>query len=234
MKKLAIFVEGQTEQIFAEALVLEVAGAKNVIVEKRKAVGGATARRRIRLIEAVGVPTDQRYFVLIVDCGSDGSVRSDIGEQYDSLVRQGYQRIIGIRDVYPFAHSEIPKLERGFRYKLKTSPITVDLVFAVMEIEAWFLSEYTHFERFHVGLTPERIRLALGFDPSLDDMESRPHPAADLHDVYALVGRAYKKTRSHVQRTVDLLDYANLYCNLAGKISSLGFLVSHLDAFLSS
>jgi hypothetical protein len=53
MNKLAIFVEGQTEQLFVEKLILEVAGENNVRIEKRKVTGGTTCKRRMKLIEAV-------------------------------------------------------------------------------------------------------------------------------------------------------------------------------------
>ena len=44
MRKLAFFVEGQTEAVFIERLVEEIAGEDRVIVERRKASGG---RKRI-------------------------------------------------------------------------------------------------------------------------------------------------------------------------------------------
>ena len=49
MKKLAVFVEGQTEQLFVERLLEEAAGKKQICIEKRQAFGGRpTVRRRGR------------------------------------------------------------------------------------------------------------------------------------------------------------------------------------------
>jgi hypothetical protein len=66
----------------------------------------------------------------------------------------------------------------------KTEDLPIELLLAVMEIEAWFLGEYTHFERVSPNLKLERIRAALQFDPSTDDLEKRKHPTEDLDHIY--------------------------------------------------
>ena len=40
--------------------------------------------------------------------------------------------------------------------------------------------------------------------------EEIDHPAKFLGDIYNLAGLGYRKTRKHVTRTVDLLDYHHL------------------------
>jgi hypothetical protein len=52
VKRLAIFVEGETEQLFAEYLVREMAGATHLHVELRAARGGITTRRRTRMVKS--------------------------------------------------------------------------------------------------------------------------------------------------------------------------------------
>jgi hypothetical protein len=233
MIKLAVFVEGQTEQVFIEDLVRAVAGAKRVRIEKRKITGGTSCRRRMRLLEAVAVDLGQEYYVLIVDCGSYESVKSRIREEYDNLARADYKAVIALRDVYPIPRADIPRLRRQLPIYVKTSPIQVVFVLAVMEVEAWFLAEHTHFERIDPGLTIECIRAGVGFDPSTEDMEQRDNPAADLHAIYNLVGRNYSKSKSCVQRTVGVLDYARLYLELPDRCEPLRVLVSAIDTFLS-
>ena len=233
MNRLAIFVEGQTEQAFAEKLLVEIAGTNRVRIEKRKARGGRKSKRRMRLLEAAAIDSGEQYFVMIVDCGEDDRVKSDIRERYDGLVGAGYHAIIGIRDVYPHKRADIPTLRRGLQYRLKTAPIQVLFVLAVMEIEAWFIAEHTHFAQISEQLTMARIKASLGFDPSTDDTELREHPAQDLHDIYRLAGCAYNKTKTNVQRTVEVLDYARIYLDLGQKVSDLQALVDHIDDFLS-
>lgn len=233
MRKLAIFVEGQTEAIFMVKLMEEIAGRKRVRIVWRKASGG---HRRIRSFEMVtgGEDKGQQYFVLIVDCGGDSSVTSDIRDQYERLIHSGYEAIVGIRDVYPdFSPDDIPKLRRLLRFGLKTKPVEVLLALGIMEIETWFISEHTHFERINPELTIQRIRDELGFDPSRDNMELRRHPAKDLNAIYRLVGSAYKKRRTCVERTVDALDYEQLYLRVGKRIADLQAVMDCIDGFLS-
>ena len=39
MKRIAIFVEGQTEQIFVNKLLIEMAGKKNIAIELKRFAG---------------------------------------------------------------------------------------------------------------------------------------------------------------------------------------------------
>lgn len=233
MRRLAIFVEGQTEAIFLEKLVTEIAGENQVRIERQEARGGGEGIRTLELVareEDIG----QKYYVLIKDCGADNRVKSDIRDQYDSLVREGYDAIIGIRDVFPdVAYEEVPKLRRNLAFGLKTEPVEVVIALAIMEIEAWFISEHTHFARVSRKLTLQRIKEAVGFDPSQGNVELRPHPAEDLHAIYGLAGLGYTKGKANVERTVDALDYARLYLKLGKEIPDLQCVLDCIDGFLS-
>jgi hypothetical protein len=109
-------------------------------------------------------------------------------------------------------------------------PLMPELIMAIMEIEAWFLAESTHFFKIDEKLTSEFIESRLGFNPATEHMESRDQPSQDLHNVYSLVGLAYSKSRRQVERTVDALDLRHLvedvglsyapFMRLAGSIST--------------
>lgn len=234
MKKLAIFVEGQTEQIFVERMVTEIVGTRCLQIELLSASGGGKSGARmfsqVRISPSAG---DVTHFVLIVDCRSDGRVKSDIVERYDGLVASGYSQIIGIRDVYPqFNHSDIPRLRSGLSAGIKTNPINVIFTLGVMEVESWFLAEHTHFQRLNSRLTMQLIKAGLGFDPEKDDMQSRNNPASDLHDAYQLVGFAYTKRKDRVERTVDKLDYAHLYVEIRPRLPDLDNFIGAIETFL--
>lgn len=234
MNRLAIFVEGHTEQLFADKLVNEVAGKKNVLIERRKISGGRTVRRHMELLQAVDTNSGQQYYVLIVDCGNDEAVKSRIREEYDNLAQKGYQVIIGLRDVYPkVERAKIGELRMGLPRFVKTKPVPVVFVLGIMEIEAWFLAEHTHFELLDTRLTPALIKGQFGFDPSVEDMEMRDKPAEDMDMIYSLVGKRYQKDHTRLQRTVDLLDYARLYLDLSLRYTDLGVLVACIDKFLT-
>jgi hypothetical protein len=148
MKKLAIFVEGQTERIFVEKLIRLMVDLKQLRIVVFRAIGGKKTPRRIELVHQMLPGPDQVYYIEIVESRNDDRVASDVRDNYDNLVVNNFCGIIAIRDVYP-VHSaaQIPLLRKALRYRLKTKPIDPFFVLGVMEIEAWFLAESTHFPR---------------------------------------------------------------------------------------
>lgn len=235
MKKLAVFVEGQTEQIFIEKLLEEAAGKHSIIIEKHQALGGQSTKRYLRLIQAASPKSTQKFYAQIIDCRADHRVGSDVRDAYEGLVTSSFSSIIAIRDVSPdFKPHEVEKLRAGLRYKMKTKPVEVVFVLGVMEVEAWFIAEYTHFERISPALTPDLIKAKLGFDPRTDDLQQRLHPAEDLKLCYRLVGQAYSKSAAIVQRTVSVLDYERIWLEIPSRFPDLKALVLAIDGFLLS
>jgi hypothetical protein len=227
MKKLAVFVEGQTEQIFVEKLLIEIAGANKILFEKSKAYKDVLIREGTSLKHP-----DQKYYVLLVNCAGDERVKSKIRDTYEDLVNKNYVAIIGLRDVFPQLRSNIPQLQRNLYKYIKTKPIKPELILSIMEIEAWFLAEHSHFEKIHKGLTLNTIKNKLKFHPSEDDMQLLTNPAADLDRVYQIVGYRYTKELKNSQRTINKLDYAVIYLELISKLPPLEHMVRVIDKFL--
>ncbi len=232
MNKLAIFVEGYTEVVFVEKLIEEIAGENRVFIESKRIRGGKTTSRSIKEIKAARTDPRQEYYVLIYDCGGDEQVKTRIMEEQSNLTIAGYSRLIGLRDVRPnFTHADIPKLETYLPKYIKTSLVPVTFILAIMEIEAWFLAETTHFPRIDPAITMDAIRTNLGFDPENDNLEMRFHPASDLQACYVLGGKTYEK--NNAKMTVDALDFACVYIELRRKIPYLDRLITEMDDFLS-
>ncbi len=103
----------------------------------------------------------------------------------------------------------------------------------VMEIEAWFLAEFSHFERVHADLTPGRILKDTGIDVVKGDIQLRYHPADDLHKIYSSVGLGYRKTAAQIKRTVDALSMDALYLDVRSRFPDLNRLLSELDFFFT-
>jgi len=233
MNKLAMFVEGYTEQEFATRMIQEIARVNSVAIQWRKIIGGTTCRRRSRLIRSHSADNQHQHFIVIYDCGGDAAVKTRMREEYDNLAGAGYSKIICVRDVYPeFSHADIPRLEQGLPYLVKTKPIVVSFVLSVMEIEAWFLAEHHHFAAIDPAITIEAIVHSLHFDPSVDDMRQRPTPAQDLKACYTIAGKTYNKNMAKAKRTVDALDVANVYCHLVDRFPYLKVFCDELTAFL--
>jgi hypothetical protein len=233
VSKLAIFVEGLTEQLFAERLVRYIAGVRGVRVELRRTTGEVSERRRFRLL-SVDPDVGQPHYVLIVDCSNDDLVNSRIREEYESLVRAGYSLIIGIRDVYPQPRADVPRIRRRITYGIRQIPIPVVGILGVMEVEAWFLAEHSQFGRLNpvAGVDCAMIHSWFRFDPSTDDMSDRPHPALDMSKVYFLAGVEYRKERAYLERAVNALDMDAICFTVPEKFPDLKLLVSSIDEFL--
>lgn len=230
MKRLAVFVEGYTEVLFIEKLVVEIAGINNVVIEKNRISGGSNVPKTIIQLEAKKNITNEKYYVLIVDCGGDHQVKARINEEHENLTKAGYQKILGIRDVRPdYSLPEIPKLEEGLRKYIKTKLIPVDFILAVMEIESWFLAEHNHFKEIDSSLTTEKILHSLGFNPELDDLTTRQEPRSDMEKIYGLAGKIYTKP---AKDTINVLDYARIYTDLPARFEHLEKLMQNIDDFL--
>ncbi len=225
-KKIAIFVEGLTEQEFVIKLVKELAGKRGVTFEVRKQFKS--------LLNFVELRTDNssqpEIFVLMVNCATDSQVKSQIKDQYESLKNAGYSSIIGLRDIYPdFKREDVSKLEAVLYVGLTNdAALPIKLHLAILEVEAWFLEELTHFGRIDQNITPDKI-VGCGFDPELTRAYELESPAATLHAIYSTVGKAYRKNARHIQRTVEAISYDSLYVDVRGKAPSFDNFVHSLE-----
>lgn len=233
-KKLAIFVEGQTERIFITRLLQEIAGYKKVSVEVYQ-VRGDKANRKIQplksnLIEAAP------FFILLYDCGCDSHVLSDIKKQHNSLTNNGYEKILGLRDLYPEPLENRTKVENGIKGFLKpllqNKGIPISMILVIMEIEAWFLGEYSFLTKIDSCLTSNFILHNLGFDLNALDVEQIPHPSEALNKIYQLIQRSYDKSETTVEEIASLLNYEFMYLHLVEKIKQLKQLIDAINLFL--
>ncbi len=205
-KKLAFFVEGQTEQVFIQKLLLEIAGRHNITIDVVQTRGSGPART---VVISGHSAANTQYYALVCDCGTDNRVASDINDNYSGLIAQGFSFILGLRDVYPEPDAKIPAMRAAIAKILPKGTIAAHLVLAIREIEAWFIVEDRHYPAIHPDLTPELIKARLNIDTRSVAAESIAHPAGTLHDIYQLQGRGYiNKKRWQVERTVHALDYA--------------------------
>lgn len=240
MKKIAFYVEGQTEQFFINKLLIEIAGQKNIQIQLEKFQGN---RRPTKIIypKTTAQPQNPQHYALVFDCSGDGSVRTRILENFASLFSQGHSEIIGLLDLYPrtdlgkFENELAHGTQRNGRVIVQPLPINTSLVVAVREIEDWFLAEGNHFTCIDVNLTNTLIEAGmLGFNPFTDNLTSRSNAAADdLKSVYQLVAKSYRKKKEKMERTVECLDYANIYLNVRSRIAQLNDLITKIDTFLT-
>ncbi len=232
-KKIACFVEGQTEQIFVERLFQEIAGKKKISIETFKFQGGKDNRiiQSLKLSKVQDAP----FFVLLYNCGCDSHVVSDIRKQHEILTTQGYEKILGLRDLYPKFLSEKGQVEggiKGWLERVQPMGIPIYITLAVMEIEAWFLAEWHYFDQIDNRLSPDFILQELGLDLINIDVEQRPHPSQDLDEIYRLVSRNYDKSEKTSQEIIKNLEYEFLYLHLVNSVKQLKRFIDEIDSFL--
>jgi hypothetical protein len=230
MNKLAVFVEGNTELVFVTQLLLELAGHSGVTITRQRLHGDA-----IRELRGRGAPPDEAaIMVLVVDCSTDGRVRSAILDRKVELARAGYNRVIGLRDVFPTPRANIAELSHRLQQGLDAIGVPARIVLAVMEIEAWFLAEHTHFVKLHPDLTPQKIFEVTGFDTVNDDPQSVDHPAALIEKIYAAVGLRYRKSNDDAHRIVANLDFDSLCVAVRERVPSLHSFLEELENFIAA
>jgi len=243
MKKIAFYVEGLTEQFFINKLLIEIAGKKNIHIELQQFQGIGKPKKNV-YPKSSSQPINPKHHALIFDCVGDGGVKPRILENCADLFAQGYTEIIGLLDLYPRLNLE--KFENDLKNgiqkngKIITQPLpnNTEIIVAVNEVETWFLAEFNHLKFIDEMLNIQFIETRLGFNLCKDDMTLREHPALDLHNIYQLAGKAYmdsngKKQKNRVERTVECLDYGDIYLKISKKIIKLNDLITKINNFLT-
>jgi hypothetical protein len=225
MKKVAIFVEGQTEQIFVKKLIERMVSPRAVTVTTYQLRGGAKHRRELILLETHSAAQQSNYYFEIYDCGNDSKVKDDIIENLPSMQSKGFSMIIGVRDVYP-NNAKIAQLRKYLTFGISAS-IPTHIVLAVNEVEAWFMAEEKHYAKIDPKLTLAKVNAIAEIDVSTDSTELIAHPTEKLQQIYN-----YSKRKNTVTRIVNALDYTSLYIDVRQRNNSLNELLMHLDSII--
>jgi hypothetical protein len=220
MTKIAVFLEGQTELIlFREYLLRKFNWS--VDIECRK-----LHREQFQAAEYDFPFADAAYHFLLVNIGNDQKVLSALLNREKGLIENGYEKIIGLRDMYSkeyrdFSSTINQELNNEFisiqSETLLKRNSSAKLHFAIMETEAWILGMNQVLEKIDSTLTSSFINGRLGFN--LDEIDPEAtffHPAKILNDIYVLTGNTYDKHKGDIEALANLLtceDYDNLFAS---------------------
>lgn len=241
MKKLAIYVEGPTESFFVKRLFEELVNRNKIHIKECSSTGGAKGPRVLTVLAEDAINAAQEYFINIHCSNADNRVNQDVKDNIATLCAQGYSLVIALKDLRGDYGGKRMKPQDAPLFKILNqlafsgSPISVKSVIAIMEIESWFLSETSHFERIDPILTQAFITsnsTTLSADPYKDDVEQVEEPTELLREIYRLAGKTYCKDKSHRERTIKALDMAEIYLNLPYKVKSLKEFVDTINSFL--
>lgn len=232
MKKLAIFVEGQTEEVFIEKLLLEFANQNSIVFNINRLSGGKSCDRTPTIIKSEATTKHTEYYILIFTSCSDERVVSDYKERYHKLIDAGYDKILALRDLYPQSYENLERISGSITTVLNMDGIPNNIHIATREVETWFLGEYTHFSKIHEDITFSAISQHTSLSFPLEEYEQTIlEPAKTLDKIYSSVGFRYKKRENQVLRTVNNIDYEYLYLEVRHKIPSLDYFIKDIDLF---
>lgn len=208
MKKIAIFAEGQTEQIFIREFLLRVLDPAKLSFECLE----LKAHRFSPVPYKYPNPHAEIHF-MIIDVHGDEGVLSSIKEREKDLIeKSGYDRIVAIRDMYSEAYvkrspdridDSVTKdfiCNHNAIIRNMTYSGQIRLYFAIMEVEAWFLGMYNLFSKIDPILTVEYIREKLSVDLTTTDPQKEFYkPSEQVSIICELCGRSYGKKRDEVE-----------------------------------
>lgn len=109
-----------------------------------------------------------------------------------------------------------------------------EVIFAIREIEAWFLAQPSVFERIDSTLTVERISEDMGLDLATIDVETITHPSELIRRILELVGQTYRKRLSQIHSLVSRLDYTSLFLEAPSRVGSFSEFLEALDTCATS
>ena len=209
MSKIAIFVEGQTELIFTREYLLRHLYQFNINIKCTKLLRDREEH----------VPHDQcnpssDLFVSIILVQNDEKVLSAMKDREASLYRCGFEKIIGLRDMYSSNYKRVSTVVdyctiREFIMKSKSiiqqfaMPENISLIYSIMEIEAWLLAAPNLFARINDSLSVNNINERLNVDLNNIEVENIFHPANLVMRIYEICGCCYNKTGDNINCIMD-------------------------------
>jgi Domain of unknown function (DUF4276) len=211
MKKIVVFVEGNTELIFVREYLRKSFEFQDIEIECRKRQYG-----RFDEVPFSMPNPNAKYHFRIINVGGDKNVLDDIIEDEIKLRNIGYEKIIGLRDMFSeeykkkvkqpmridndeiqkFIMSANKRIERDTKF-----PQNIKLHFAIMEIEAWFLGISNLWQR--KGLSSQAIKEKIKVDLSTIDPETTfVHPTEIIKSILKTINESYDKHAGQVESLV--------------------------------
>lgn len=216
--KVAIYVEGLTEMTFVYRLI-------------RIVYDDDWCRFHVWCVNSASSGVEDLYpygdsqapnYYLIINCESDQAVVSKLLKNADNQLSCGYDKIIGLRDVYSKGYKAVygdnfsPDNVRNFINSCQSTISQVklgnpiSLHFAIMEIEAWFLALERILHEIDCRLTPSFLKNNLSFDYTLDPETAFFHPCSKLKEIYRSIELSYNKHYEEIKNIVFKFQSADI------------------------
>lgn len=236
--RIAIFVEGRTELVFLRALLSNYLTMGKWKVSEIDFRSHRFERFVFRRLDDLAGQVQSE--VIIIDSGSDETVLTRLKQNYKRMKDKGFSAILGLRDLQSRQlekyGSDFIANSRKLLSKLTTGR-DLQLHFAKMTTEAWFLADWTFLQRLDSRLNVQEIKSSLNLDlAAIDPQEPLTSPSKTLEDILRLVNMRYCKHEEDIKQIVRHLDWHFLLFEIReqGKISCFFEFIDGLDEILNS
>lgn len=228
MIKTAIFVEGQTELIFTRELILKFFEWQGIWVECYSLFNDQDRNP----VDYSFKNPDATYFFEILNIGNDNKVLSSILKREKYLLSQGFDKIIGLRDMYSKEYREAVKkatIDLNINQKFiethqqilsqkAEKPDRINFHFAIMELESWLLSIDGLFQRYNKALDSSTIAEGCKINLSQINPETEIfHPASLVNTILEIVGDGYDKRKGEVNKFMGIIERQDFVSLLESK-----------------
>lgn len=221
--KIAIYVEGITEAGFVYQLIKEK--YQNRWTDFRLECSNLNPQSAENDLWDFGDENSNNYY-LIYDSRTDGSVSSDMLDRFENQRKNGFDKLVGLRDVFSKRYTDlygqsvlkenidtfVKDMRAAFREKDPDG--FIQLRFAIMETEAWLLAMSDVFSRIDPRIDTawllERVNISASDDPETAFV----HPFKNLENIYRSISRTYSKHWTEIKEIVFKLtwdDFDKLY-----------------------
>ena len=220
--KYAVYVEGQSELLFVADVLQKYSNYDH------SQCGFLCINLCADNYERLNSPrqgdTNSANYYLIVNVNNDNRVVSKLKKDIPSLIEQGYNVIIGLKDVFGEAYekmmngkTEIDRAKIELLHSIQTKALDnkdgdCRLHFAIMEYEAWMLALIEGYVS-NKGLNYTDVCQKLNINVDQDPETTVYHPYNKVRQIYQACGSDYHKhgRESHsFLSTLDLEGYEKL------------------------
>lgn len=199
--KYAVYVEGKAEMLFVADVLYKYSSYSPDIV------GFQCINLNSNDFEYVKYPNQGdehslNYFQ-IVNVNNDHRVISKLKQDIPNLVQQGYEIIIGLRDVFGSDYDKIcpqqvidtqliSEMLETQTLQLKYGDADTRLHFAIMEYETWMMALLDNFI-INKGDTPVNVFATVGVNHDSDFEKTVYHPYNIVREIYHKLNTTYGK-----------------------------------------
>lgn len=229
--KYAVYVEGKAELLFVADILAKYSNYDQSTVSFQCINLNSDDWEYVQYpIQGDGSTSSEYY--QIVNVNNDGRVISKLKKDIPNLVAQGFNIIIGLRDVFSDEYKELcdnQSIDMNLineMHAVQSEQLNIvrnadiRLHYAIMEYETWMMALMDNFVTSRGG-NLNNILTKLGIDPQTDFEKTIFHPYNKIQEVYRAVNAKYGKHEAdHLSflSSITITDYEEL--RYSGKCSS--------------